>query len=144
MLHWQFQGINLQKSDLEQEEKLANLSNEYIWLLFRFLAGHWPHIRSSGNTVKHRGKTNGHADWLCAARHEDRTWQVESEITFSTFHFSGLSSTHRSEFFFWDCLRLGQVCSSPDLECSSVVCSGTCYILASDSKYKEGTNSEKY
>lgn len=23
MLHWQFQGIDLQKSDLEQEEKLA-------------------------------------------------------------------------------------------------------------------------
>lgn len=97
MLHWQLQGINLRKSDLEQEEKLANLSNEYIWL-FRFLAGHSPHIRSSGNTVKHRGKTNSHADWLCAARHEDRTWQVESEVTFSSFHFIGLSSTRRSEF----------------------------------------------
>lgn len=84
MLHWQFQGFNLQKFDLEQEEKLANLSNECIWLLLRFLAGHSPHIRSSGNRVKCRGKTNGHTDRLCAATREDTTWPVESEVTFSS------------------------------------------------------------
>lgn len=138
MLHWQFQDINLQKSDLEQEEKLANLSNEYIWLLLRFLAGHSPHIRSLGNRVKCRGKTNGHTDWLCAARSEDRTWQVESEVTFRSFHFKGLSSAHRSVIIFWGCWSLGQVCSSPPLKCSSVVCSGTHCVLACDSKHKAG------
>lgn len=81
-------GTYLQKSDIDQEEKLASLS----CYVFSYCSGFWLDSHRMSR-AKATGLSRGERQmaWILA---EDRTWQVESEVTFSIVSILMVSVPH--------------------------------------------------
>lgn len=108
----QLWATNLQKSDIEQEEKLANLS----CYVFSYCSGFWldtHHVSRAKATELNRAERQ--MAWVLT---EDRTWQVESDVTFSIVSILRISVPHIQGAYLLGVLELwaGQFITTSEMQ----------------------------